>query len=89
MSDQDNLRSRFQPPEPRRMIREVADGVWLNVEQISEVLIPGRTFGSEVIGGDDVALVIVMRNGNSYDIPKRSGAAPETMIRNLFTGGHE
>lgn len=65
----------------KRTLRQVTDNVWLVVEEISEVLIP-ETDGA-------IALVIVMNNGNGYEIPRREGVTAETMIRNLFSGGHE
>lgn len=70
----------------KRMIREVADGLWLNVDEISEVIVPDKAKGE---WASDDALIICMTNGNSYGVPHREGATPETMIRNLFTGGHE
>lgn len=70
-----------------KMIREVTDGVWLNVKEISEVIVPDKAKGPWA--GDGDALIICMTNGNSYGVPHREGATPETMIRNLFTGGHE
>lgn len=71
----------------KRMIREVADGLWLDVGRISEVIDPQKAQGSWA--NDDSALIIVMENGNVYSIPPREGVGSETMIRNLFTGGHE
>lgn len=71
----------------KRMIREVADGLWLNVDEISEVIVPDKAQGPWAGHGD--ALIICMTNGNNYGVPHREGATPETMIRNLFTGGHE
>lgn len=83
MNEFERLGDRFQPPRqrPLRMIREVTDGVWLNVDEISEVIISRGSEGTD--------LILVMRNGNKYIAPVRKDATPETMIRNLFTGGHE